>query len=213
MDRTSGEATASRRKLVTFPVAERRAGASGVAERAVEAAREFSGVGHQDDLVGDASFDEFELDGADAAIVHVGRGDAMGAGFGIGHCDVADAVDGELIVKAAVVAEDAAVAVGGVFAEADVGNDEELRKAGAEEADGLDDGALWVVGGCAEGVFGAGGDGHAEEDDGSETFSDERFEEGDHFVDAAAGLVWEGGDQRFFFRLVGDEEWEDEHGL
>ena len=213
LDSASREAAASGWELVAFPVAKRRAGAGGVAEGAVETAGEFSGVGHQDDLVCDAGFDELEFDGADAAVVHVGWCDAMGAGFGVGHCDVADAVDGELVVQAAVVAEDAAVAVGGIFAQADVGDDEELGKAGAEEADGLDDGALWVVGGCAEGVFGAWGDGDAEEDDGSETFADERFEEGDDFVYAAARLVGQGGDERFFFGLVGDEEGEDEHGL
>ena len=137
----------------------------------------------------------------------------MGACFGVGHGHVADAGDRELVVEAAVVAQDAAVAVRRVFAEAHVGDDEEVREAGAEQADGLDDGALWVVGGGAEGVFGPGRDGHAEEDDGSETSPDERFEEGDDFGDATAGLVREGGDEGLLFRLVGDEEWVDEHGL
>lgn len=213
MDGASREATASGRQLVAFPIAKGRTGAGGVAEWAVQTAGEFGGVGHEDDLVGDAGLDELELDGADAAVVHVGRGDAVGAGLGVGHGDVADAVDRQLVVEAAVVAQDAAVAVRRVFAEADVGHDEEVGEACTQEADGLDDGALWVVGCGAEGVFGSGGDGNAEEDDGSEAFADEGFEEGDDFVDAPAGLIGEGGDERFFFGLVGDEEWVDEHGL
>ena len=36
---------------------------------------------------------------------------------------------------------------------------------------------------------------------------------GDEFIDAAAGLVGEGGDQRFLVVLVGDEERVYEHGL
>ena len=64
------------------------------------------------------------------------------------------------------------MAMGGIFAEADVGGDEEVWEAGAEEADGGDDGAAGVVGGGAEGVFDAGGDGDAEEDDGAEAFAD-----------------------------------------
>ena len=106
--------------------------------------------------MGDAGFDEFEFDGADAAVVHVRGSDAVGACFGVGHGDVADAVDGQGVVETAVVAEDAAVAVGGVFAEADVGDDEEVGEAAAEEADGLDDGAVGVVGGGAEGIFDVG---------------------------------------------------------
>lgn len=167
MDSASREATASGRKLVAFPITERRARAGGVAEGAVQATGELSGVGHQDDLMGDASLDKLQLEGANAAVVHVRGGDAVGAGLGVGHGDVADAVDGELVVEAAVVAEDAAVAVGRVFAQADVGDDEDLREARAQQPDGADDGALRVVGGRAEGVFGAGRDGHAEEDDGS----------------------------------------------
>ena len=47
----------------------------------------------------------------------------MGTCFGIGHRYVGNAVHGEGIVEGAVVAEDSAMAVGGVFAEADVSDD------------------------------------------------------------------------------------------
>ena len=56
------------------------------------------------------------------------------------------------------------MAVGGVFAEADIADDEEGGEVLAEEADAEDDGAGGVVGGGAEGVFGGGVEGHAEED-------------------------------------------------
>ena len=213
VDSAAREPAAARRQLVAFAVAKGGARAGGVAERAVQTAGEFGRVGHQDDLVGDAGFDEFELDGADAAVVHVRGGDAVGAGFGVGHGDVADAVDGEGVVEAAVVAQDAAVAVRGVFAEADVGDDEEGGEVAAQEADGLDDGAVGVVGGGAEGVFDVGAQGHAEEDDGFEAFVDEGREVGDEFVEAAAVLGGEGGDEGFFVGGVGDEEGVDEHGL
>lgn len=71
------------------------------------------------------------------------------------------------------------MAVGGVFAKADVGDDEEGGEAGAEEADGLDDGAEGVVGRGAEGVFGGGVERHPEQNYGAEAFRDEGLEVGD----------------------------------
>ena len=53
------------------------------------------------------------------------------------------------------------MAVGGIFAEADIGDDVEGRKAVAEEADGLDDGTLGVIGRRAKSVFGIGFEGDA----------------------------------------------------
>ena len=133
----------------------------------------------------------------------------MGAGVGVGERDVGDALDGHGVVEGAGVGEDAAVAVGGVLAEADVADDEEGGEGGAEEADALDDGAGRVVGGGAEGVFGGRGEGHAEEDDRAQAGGDERAEEGDEFVEADAVLVREGGDRGEFVRVVGYEEWVD----
>lgn len=64
------------------------------------------------------------------------------------------------------------MAVGGVLAEADVGDDEEGGEASAKETDGLDDGTLGVVCCGAEGVFDVGRYRDAEEDYGAETFPD-----------------------------------------
>lgn len=141
VDGSAGQAPAAGRQLVAPPVAKRGGAAGGVAEGPVQAAGELCRVGHEDDFVGDAGLDELELDGADAAVVHVRGGDAVGAGLGVGDCDVRDAVDAQGVVQGAVFAQDAAVAVRGVFAEADVGDDEEGGEGAAEEADGADYGA------------------------------------------------------------------------
>ena len=59
----------------------------------------------------------------------------MSSCFGIGHSHIADTVDREAVIETAVVAQNTAMAVRGIFAEADVGNDEEGREASAQKAD------------------------------------------------------------------------------
>lgn len=144
--------------------------------------------------MGDALLDQLQLDGADAAVVHVGGRDAVGACLGVCHGNIADAVHGELVVERAVVTENAAVTMRGVLAEAHVYGNEELREALAQEPNGLHYGALGVIGRRAEGVFGAGLQGHAEQHHGLETFTYEGLEEGNELVEAAAVLAGEGGD-------------------
>ena len=137
----------------------------------------------------------------------------MGARFGVGHCYIANSVDGEGVVKTAVIAKDAAVAMGRIFTEAHVGDNEEGGEPGAEEAYRLNDGALRIVCCGAEGVFHIGGDGNAEKDYGAEAFADKRFEVGNEFIEAPAMLIGEGRNQGLFFGLVGYEEGVYEHGL
>ncbi|MCJ1486614.1 hypothetical protein MMC06_006792 [Schaereria dolodes] len=209
----AGESPPTRRQLVTFAVAERGTRPGSVAEGAVQAAGELGGIAHQQRLVRDTRFDQLQLDSSHAPVVHVARRDAVCTRLGVRHGDVADAVDGEAVVQTAVIAQYPAVPVAGVFAEADVGDDEQAGKAGFDQLDGLDDGAVGVVGGGAEGVFRAGLEGHAEEDDGAETFADEGGEVAGEFVEAAAVLVGEGGDEGLFVGVIGDEEGVDEHGL
>lgn len=103
------------------------------------------------------------------------------------------------------------MAVGGVLAEADIGDDEERGKAGAKETDGLNDWTLRVVGCGAKGVLDVWGDRDTEEDDGTEAFPYKRFEVRDEFVDAATVLVGKGGNQDLLFSLIGYEERVDEH--
>lgn len=135
----------------------------------------------------------------------------MGACFRVCHGYIAYTVDGEAVVEATVVAQDTAVAVGGVLAKADVGDDEEGGKAGAEKTNGLNHWTLRVIGCSAEGVFNIWRDRDAEEDYRAEAFPYERFEVGDEFVDATAVLVGEGGNEGLLFGLIRYEEGVDEH--
>lgn len=101
--------------------------------------------------------------------------------------------------------------MGGVLAEADVGDDEKRGETSAEESDGLNDWTLGVVGCGTKGVLNVGRDRDAEEDYGAEAFPYERFEMRDEFVDPTAVLVGKGGNESLFFSLVGYEERVDEH--
>ena len=135
----------------------------------------------------------------------------MGACLRICHGYIAYSVDREAVVEASIIAQNTAVTVGSVLAETDVGDDEERGEAGAKKSDGLDDRALGVVGGGAEGVFDVGGNGDTKEDYRTETFLYERFEMGEEFIEAAAVLVGEGGNEGLFFSLVGYKEGVDQH--
>lgn len=187
----SGKASPAGGQLIAFSVAERGGGSRRIPERAVQAAGKLGAVGHENDLVRDARLDQFQLDGFDASVVHVRRGDAVCARFRVGDGDVADAVYGEGVVEAAVVAQDAAVAVGGVFAETDVGDDEQGWESGAEDTDCLDDWAFGVVGSGAKGIFHVGSCGDAEKDDGGKAFANKGLEVRNDFVDPAAMLIRE----------------------
>lgn len=82
-DRSPRQAPAPRWELVAFPIAKRRGRARCVPEGPVQAARELGAVGHQDDLVRDAGFDQLQLDRFDPAVVHVRGRDAVRAGLGV----------------------------------------------------------------------------------------------------------------------------------
>ena len=65
-------------------------------------------------------------DGVDAAIHHVGRRDEIGAGVRVRERGLGDELQRAIVVDLAI-DHDAAVSVGGVLAETDVGNDDEIR--------------------------------------------------------------------------------------
>ncbi len=67
---------------------------------------------------------QLAADRADAAVHHVGRGDQVGAGLGVGEGGVGEEAEGGVVVNATRGIEHAAVAVGGVGAEANVGDDD-----------------------------------------------------------------------------------------
>ena len=80
-------------------------------------------------MIGDAGVAllvELVADRADPAVHHVARRDRVGAGLGVGDRGFRQQLDGEVVVDLAV-ADEAAVAVRGVLAEADVGDHGQVR--------------------------------------------------------------------------------------
>jgi hypothetical protein len=98
-----------------------------------------------------------------------------------------------------------------IFAKTNIGDDEELREALTQKTDRGDDWAFRVISRSAKSIFNARCNWYAKENDGSEAFANERFQEGDDSVDAEAILVREGGNECFFVVLIGDEKREDKH--
>ena len=146
--------------LIAAAVAELRRGVGGLAEGAVKGGGELGGVAH-DGRVGEGGGVERGADGFDAAVHHVGGGDDVGAGGGEGDGGAGEEWEGGVVVDVvvawifqaagwifgaagAIVNDDAAVAVGGVLAEADVGDEDERvdRAGGFEGAEGLLDDSL-----------------------------------------------------------------------
>lgn len=89
--------------------------------------------------------DQLELDSTDTAIIHVRRRNAVCSSLGIGKGNIGNAINGHLVVQAAVVPQDTAVAVRSILAEADIGADEELGETAKNELNGLDNRALGIV--------------------------------------------------------------------
>lgn len=145
-DGSTGKAATAVGQLVTLAVAEARGGAGSVAEGPVQTARELGGIRHEKCVVSDPFLDQLELDGADTAIVHVRRRDAVGTGTGVGDGDVRYAVNRQLVIEATVVSQNATVSMRRVLAQANIANDEELGKALTDGADASHDRALRVVG-------------------------------------------------------------------
>ena len=81
----------------------------------------------------------------DAAVHHVARGDHVGAGVGVRDRGLREQLEREVVVDLAV-ADDAAVPMRGVFAQAHVGDHEEIRVGLLQRADGELDDPLRVVG-------------------------------------------------------------------
>ena len=125
---------------------------------------------------------ELGADGGDAAVHHVGGGDDVGAG-----ARVRQRLLGEDFERGVVgdftVFDDAAVAVVGVFAEADVGDDDEIEIRFADGFDGALDDAVCAGGAGAGGVFRFG---KAEENDAGDA---ELFDFAAFFDELVDGLL------------------------
>ena len=119
--------------------------------------------------MGEARVDKLQLDGPNSPVVHVGGSNAVGARFAVRQGDVADAIDRRGVDQAPVVlVEDTAVAVRRVFAETDIGDDEEGGQFLPDELYGLDDRTVRVVRAGACWVFCLFSKQHAEENDAPE---------------------------------------------
>jgi hypothetical protein len=70
----------------------------------------------------------------------------LGTSLGIGHSNIGDTINRQLVVEAAIVTENTTVTVRGIFAKTDVTANEELRETAADDLDSADDGALGVIG-------------------------------------------------------------------
>ena len=137
--------------LVGLAVAEARGAVGGVPERTIEGAGVLHRVAHQRRLL-EALLVEGGADGADPAVHHVAGGDDVGAGLGVAHRLPGQQLEGG-VVEDAVALDDAAVAVVGVLAEADVGDHAHLRDRVLDGADGLLHHPVVVVGLGAPGVL------------------------------------------------------------
>ena len=92
----------------------------GIAERAVQRRGIFSAVG-ENDAVGEVSVVERRSDGGHLTIHHAGRCDDVGACRGLRDCDAPVEVERGVVVDTAFAVEDAAMAMVGVFVDAEIG--------------------------------------------------------------------------------------------
>ncbi len=191
--------------LVAAAVAELGRRLGRVAEGPVEGGGVLGAVG-DDRHAGVALLVELVADRPDPAVHHVAGRDRVGAGLGVGDRDFGQQLDRDVVVDLAV-ADEAAVAVRGVLAEADVGDHREVGVGLLEGADRHLHDALVVVGARAGLVLG-GGD--AEEEDGADAGGGDLGRLGDQlgdrealdaghrvdvFADVLAGYYEEGLDQ------------------
>ncbi len=130
------------------------ADADGAAERAVERRGVLRAVADQARLE-QARLVEGAADRPDAAVHHVGGRDEVGACLGVRHRHPREQVDRRVVVHIAVRAEHAARAVVRELAEADVRDDRQLGRRGADRADAALHDAVVVPGARALRVLGA----------------------------------------------------------
>src|ERR1700742_1930033 len=97
--------------------------------------------------MGYTGFDQFELDCAHSAVVHIRGRNAMSTRMGVRKCYIRDPVHGLGIVERAVLTQNTAVAVRRVFAETYINHDENFGECGADQTNRLNHRSVWIVGG------------------------------------------------------------------
>src|SRR2546425_517785 len=146
--------------LIRLAIAEPRRRARGLAKRPVERRREFRGIRH-DGHMGESTGVERFANSAHTTVHHVARCDEIDTGARLHHRDLPEQVDGRIVVYVAV-AKHTAMAVIGVFAQADVADHQQLWYRALHGTNRLLRDALLVVSLGAGGVFGRG---NAEQND------------------------------------------------
>ena len=125
----------------------------------------------------------------DAPVHHVAGGDHVGAGFGLRDRGLGEQLDGDVVVDLAV-AHEAAVAVRGVLAQADVGDHGQLGVGLLERPYRKLDDALLVVGAGAGLVLGGG---YAEQQHGPDSGREDLLAFGDQLGDRQPLHAWHRG--------------------
>ncbi len=149
-------------------------------------------------------------DGADAAVHHVAGRDDVGAGFGVAGGGAGEEFERGVVqdADAAFVAlDDAAMAVRHVFAQADVGDDQQFRQFLFEQAHGLLDDA---VGGISAGGLGVLGIRDAEQQNGGHAEFMGAGGVADQFIGRKLENAGHGLDGTAEFAASADEEWQDQ---
>ena len=144
LDFPHGLAAVGRVHLVAAAVAELGRGVGRLAERSVEDRGELGGVGKDGGALVAAGVQR-PADGPHAAVHHVGGRHDVGARAGVRNGGLGQPLEGGVVIHVAVL-DVAAVAVAGVFAIADVGDDQQALGLPADGADGALHDAVVVVG-------------------------------------------------------------------
>lgn len=117
-----------------------------VPERSIQAASELGTVRHERDFVAHSCVDKSLLDSTNATVHHVAGSNAVRSSLGVVDGDLRKTLHRRLVVDGAILMEDTAVAVGGIFAQTDVGSNVERRECISQYFDGLDHGSVGVIG-------------------------------------------------------------------
>src|ERR1700683_72864 len=133
-------ASIGRIHLVAAAIAKLRRGLGGLAKWAVEAGTIFGGVGKNGDVF-ELVLVEFGANGGDAAVHHVRRRDDVGASARVGQGFARKELQ-RFIVEDFTVANHATMAMAGVFAHADVGDDQQFQIGVPNSVDGALNGSI-----------------------------------------------------------------------
>lgn len=177
----------------------------GFPEGTIHGTGELGSIAHEGHLIGKAMVDQRPLDRADPTVGHIGRRNDMCACTGIRERHFHQTLECALRMNRPIRVQKPTVAMGGVLAQTEVGDEQEVGEGLAQSAEGRDDGPEWPIGicGCPARILSRlGTEGDAEEHDGFQTGLDEGREVGLEAVDAPSDLARDGVDRDAGRRIV-----------